>query len=94
MLKKLADAERHAAAGGFPDLAQLHKTHIEALDGTPPTSSPGHASTSAVRRRERALQADLVEAAMAAESGALARLLASMSAAVSQQLVTFPRSAG
>ena len=58
-------------------------------DGTLPTPLPGPASETAVRRNEKRLQALLVEAAVAAESGTLARLLASMSAAVAQQLATF-----
>ena len=40
-----------------------------------------------LRERDKALQAGLANASMAAQSGELARLLASMSAAVSQQLV-------
>ncbi len=40
-----------------------------------------------LREREKVLQAGLANASMAAQSGELARLLASMSAAVSQQLV-------
>ena len=43
-----------------------------------------------VRRSERGLQAALVDAADRAESGALARLLASMSASVTQHLALLP----
>lgn len=45
----------------------------------------------ALRSRERRLQKRLADAAVAAESGALAGLLASMSAAVAQQLARWPR---
>lgn len=86
VLGELADAERLAVAAGSPDLAVLHRAQIKALAGPPPTPAPGRTGTEVLRRRERRLQADLVEASVAAQSGALARLLASMSAAVSQQL--------
>lgn len=85
-----------AVAAQVPQLGALHAAHLAALDAEPsatPTGSPT-ASTSAapatpiqVRRTERALQAYLVDASVRAESGPLARLFASMSAAVSQQLV-------
>jgi hypothetical protein len=70
-----------------PTLALLHRTHIEALDGDPATPPPAATTISALRRTERRLQTQLVDASLAAESGGLARLLASMSAAVSQHLV-------
>lgn len=87
VLVELARAERIATAGGRPEWAALHRAHIAALDGPAPTGSPARAVGAAVvRRREQHLQTHLVDAAMAAESGALARLLASMSAAVAQRL--------
>ena len=87
VLTELADAERLATAAGAIELAALHRAHIEALDGTPPTGVPGRtAGSDAVRRREQRLQNHLESAALQAESGALARLLAAMSAAVSQRL--------
>jgi len=70
---------------------ELHAAHLEALD------APGRArplrvrgGTSAlrtrVRRRESTLQTRLADAAVSARSGPLAALLATMSAAVAQQL--------
>jgi hypothetical protein len=89
VLIELAGAERVASAAGELELAALHRAHIEALDGTPPTHEPGRtASKDAVDRREQRLQTHLVAAAVAAESGELARLIASMSAAVAQRQVS------
>ncbi|WP_193610870.1 hypothetical protein, partial [Nocardioides lijunqiniae] len=51
------------------------------------------AAQARVRRLERAHQVRLDEACLAAGSGALAALLASMSAAVSQRLASLPRGA-
>ncbi len=71
-----------------PALTALHEAHIAALQGgidVEPVRRRVDPAT--LRSREKRLQADLVSSAMAAESGELARLLASMSAAVSQQLV-------
>jgi hypothetical protein len=93
VLEELGGAYRLAVAGGFPKLTALHRAHIEALDGTPPTAAPGHATADAVRRNEKRIRALLVESAVAAESGALARLLASMSAALAQHLTTLPGAA-
>lgn len=79
--------------GGLP-YAALHEAHLAAL-GRPvtstspvspastPTPMPAQADLVAT---EQALQTTLVEAAVGAEDGELARLLASMSAAVAQQL--------
>jgi hypothetical protein len=70
-------------------LADLHRAHLEALgasghdDGPEVTERPG---LTAVRRRELALQRQLTDAAVRAESGTLAKLLASMAAAVAQHL--------
>lgn len=90
VLARLARAERTATAGGRLEVAAMHRAHIEALDGEPPAARSQRAvGDDAVRRREQQLQRDLVAAAMAAESGALAGLLASMSAAVSQRLATW-----
>jgi hypothetical protein len=64
----------------------MHTAHLDALEAAPPV--PGTAAPlPQLLRSERQLQRFLVDAAMAAESGGLARLLASMSAAVSQHLV-------
>ena len=87
VLADLARAEALALGAGFADLAGLHRAHIEALDGPEPSSPAGRASRESVRRAEQRLQKQLVHASVVAESGALAQLLASMSAAVSQRLV-------
>ena len=86
VLEELSNAYQLTVSGGFPRLTALHRAHIEALEGTPPTPAPGHATADAVRRNEKRIQALLVASAVSAESGALARLLASMSAAVAQRL--------
>ncbi|MCW2772777.1 MAG: hypothetical protein JWN91_1103 [Nocardioides sp.] len=86
VLEELSGAYRMTVAGGFPALTAMHAAHIVALEGTPPPPAPGHATAAAVRRNEQRIQAFLVESAVGADSGALARLLASMSAAVAQQL--------
>lgn len=87
LLRALPRRERHAVAG----LRELHAAHLGALDaptrsagqtaGQPVTSSPAE-----VRRAETALQRRLAHLAGIAESGALARLLASMSAGVAAHL--------
>ena len=81
-----------------PRLSALHAAHLAALEADPataptdaPTSVP--ATPAQVRRAERALRAFLVEASVQAESGTLARLFASMSAAVAQQLAVLARAA-
>ena len=80
-------------ADEMSDLRRMHNAHIRALDGSPAKGRPAgrvpataSAARTLVRRRELSLQRRLVEAAVSAESGTLARLLASMSAAVSQRL--------
>ncbi|GAA1153375.1 hypothetical protein [Nocardioides aquiterrae] len=87
VLRQLALAQRVAEANGDQDLAALHRTHIEALDGTPATGTvPLKSAPGGLAGAEKRLQKQLERAALAAASGALARLLASMSAAVSQRL--------
>lgn len=89
VLEELDQALRLASAAGAVDLVALHRAHIEALEGTPPVPGPRRrVDAAAVRGRERRLQAHLAEAAVAAASGALAGLLASMSAAVAQRLAS------
>ena len=73
-----------ALAAGVPDLVAMHTAHLDALEAAPPV--PGTAPLPQLRRSERQLQRFLGGAAARAESGPLARLLASMSAAVSQQV--------
>jgi hypothetical protein len=96
VLTDLRAAARAASRAGLTGWAALHRVHIEALQGDPPRMAAGAAQgvdPAAVLRREQQLQQRLVEAAVAAESGVLARLLASMSAAVGQRLVDFPGAA-
>ena len=66
-------------------LQRLHTEHLAVLDaGAGPAGSPPVARD--VRAAETTLQRQLADAAVRAESGALAKLLASMAAAVAQQL--------
>jgi hypothetical protein len=88
-----------AAQARFPRLRSplaplrtLHAAHLGALDAAVPqpaaTSLPATAPAALreIRRQEARLQRRLADWSVAAESGTLARLLASMSAAVAQQL--------
>ena len=71
-----------------PELAAVHEAHIAVLEGEIDAAAVRRRVDVAVlRSREKDLQGALVSASLAADSGELARLLASMSAAVSQQLV-------
>ncbi len=78
-------------------LRALHAAHLELLGseaGVAPAAprspaKPG-AALSALRARERRARSQLADWSVAAESGALARLLASMSAGVAQQLAAWP----
>ncbi|MDN4160659.1 hypothetical protein [Nocardioides abyssi] len=80
-------------------LEQVHVTHLAALEGeqqgpsAPPTADAA-AALGLVRRRAAAAQRRLVDQAVRADSGELAQLLASMAAAVAQQLVVLPRRPG
>ena len=85
-------------AGAFTD---LHHAHREALgdevaagtDGPAPHALPRLDAESALRllrTRELRAQRRLVDSSLAARSGALARLLASMSAGIAQQVATLP----
>ena len=75
---------------------KAHRRHVEVLEGeldgeAPPGPSPDPAAAlRGASASERELQASLVDAAGRAESGALARLLASMSASVTQHLAVLP----
>jgi hypothetical protein len=70
-----------------------HEAHLAALEApgedVPAPALPGSSTqvVEQVLRRERLSQRRLAEWSVAADSGQLARLLASMSAAVAQQLV-------
>lgn len=66
----------------------LHRAHGALLGDLPDVAAPRIRRKQARRdllRRERRLQDQLVQAAVAAESGALAQSLAAMAAAVAQQ---------
>jgi hypothetical protein len=71
-------------------LVALHEAHLEELGGTA-DADPGvvkgsrEVARARLLRAEERLQRRLVEAALEAESGALAQVLASMAAAVAQQ---------
>jgi len=67
-------------------LADLHEAHLHVFEGPPAEPATGRSSLEKVRSAESTLQRQLVDAAVAAESGALAKLLASMAAAVAQEL--------
>jgi len=76
-------------------LLHAHRSHAEVLEGEldeapAPRPADPSAATEAVRSSETQLQASLVDAAGRAESGALAKLLASMSASTTQHLATLP----
>jgi hypothetical protein len=88
-----------SVAAAYPRLArrarafgELHTAHLEALgEDAPRATSPGRfsgpeAALTELMARERQAQRRLVDAAVSARSGTLARLLASMSAGTSQRL--------
>lgn len=100
-----ATAARHPALSTrLTGLTATHQAHVAALSAAVPdrvdvTTDPTPyavpasrgAALAAVRRSETALQAELVGLALRAESGPFARLLGTMSAAVSQQLAVLGR---
>jgi hypothetical protein len=82
---------RRTLAAELAPWRQLHASHLRALEaGSAPRPIRARGSTpelrSLVRRREATLQRRLADGAVAARSGALASLLATMSAAVAQRL--------
>jgi hypothetical protein len=83
----LAAARRAPALrAAVTPVLQAHRAHVAALEGEPEPTAAAAPGLGAVRQSERALQASLADAAGRAESGALARLLASMSASTAQHL--------
>lgn len=92
----LVDSARRAFPRLRRDLqsfARMHRAHLAVLEAPDDRSIPapdrGDTPIEArerVRTAEQALQRTLADAAVAAQSGALARLLASTSASVSQHL--------
>lgn len=73
-------------------LRRMHAAHADAIEGfgdrVPADlgAVPRRQGVATARRTEKALQGELVRAAVRAESGALAKLLASMAASVAQHL--------
>jgi hypothetical protein len=96
-LRRRHDSLRRSVA----PLVRVHDAHLEVLGGgqasggrrPPPTKNAAEAM-GLLRSRELRHQRLLEDGAMAAQSGRLARLLASMSAAVAQQLVLLPEQEG
>jgi len=88
VLVDLGIAEELATTAGLPELAAMHRAHIDVLEGDPPLAptTTRRVARAAVPQTEQRLQRRLEAATVAAESGPLARLFASMSAAVSQRL--------
>ena len=80
-------------------LERMHDEHLAALGSTdqsaqdPSVPPDAGSALRQLRRRELAHQRQLVDHAVAARSGQLAGLLASMSAAVAQQLALLPAKA-
>jgi hypothetical protein len=70
--------------------ARMHDRHAAALGGYPDgrveTLTPVGAPMRTLRQEEERLQRRLIDAAVSAESGALAKLLASMAAGIAQHL--------
>ena len=95
-------AANDSLRGRLRPFRELHRAHLAVLTDAGETGSPAASPSGAtgdlsvarspasalhqVVRREQLTRARLADAAVAAESGTLARLLASMSAAVAQQL--------
>lgn len=78
-------------------LERTHLAHLAAIDADHEGSAPQRPASYAValegvRVSEQTLQTSLAAAAVAAKSGALARLLASMSASVAQHVAVLPAS--
>ncbi|HYH35352.1 MAG TPA: cell division protein FtsK, partial [Nocardioides sp.] len=86
-----ARAHRSLRAALLP-WQRMHAAHLAALEATPADGAGVRARGAAsalsarVRREETGLQRRLTDAAAAARSGPVASLLATMSAAVAQQL--------
>ncbi len=92
LLADLAASKPGVDAGG--ELAAIHEAHLAALGEaapdavptTPATPSPRPLNPKALRRREVAAQRELARLGQSARSGAVARLLASMSAGIAAGL--------
>jgi hypothetical protein len=85
--------------GPLTPLVRVHAAHLEVLGGespdpsgrTPAARRNASAALALLEKRELRHQRLLADRALAAQSGRLARLLASMSAAIAQQLAVLPR---
>ncbi|QIG42424.1 hypothetical protein G5V58_06245 [Nocardioides anomalus] len=85
----LAGARRTPALrAAVTPVLKAHRAHVAALEAEPDATATAAGGLRVVRQSERALQAFLADAAGRAESGALARLLASMSASTAQHLTS------
>ena len=105
ILTVLASARRFASLqASVRELARMHRAHLAVLS---PGLDPGKPVRSSVRvprspkdalrqvrTAENALQRRLATSAVEARSGSLARLLASMSAAVAQHVASLPTKVG
>ena len=94
-----AHADRHVGlASALAPLIDAHVRHAELLATDPgealSTFDEGHSTAAQalrqVRREETALQSQLATLAQEADSGTLARALATMSASIAQHLVALP----
>lgn len=95
----LVEAVRHRHGSlrrQLGELAKVHRAHLAVLGSHEKPDRPGPRTADAtgalalVRKREQRHQRLLTDRAVQAQSGRLARLLASMSAAVAQQLAVLP----
>jgi hypothetical protein len=95
----IVDAVRHRYGSlrrQLGELAKVHRAHLAALGSNErpgragPRTADADGALALVRRREQRHQRLLTDRAVEAQSGRLARLLASMSAAVAQQLAVLP----
>jgi hypothetical protein len=77
-----------ALARRVPALAEMHTAHLATLQAPVPVLGAGPRRK--LLRAEHDLTGQLADAALRAESGPLARLLASMSASVGQHLAAMP----
>lgn len=98
----LATATRHGALRRpLAGLRSMHRAHLALLEGgddpggaPEPVPATPAAALAALRRSESRAQARLADWSVAADSGALARLLAGMSASVAQHLAVLPTTPG
>ena len=91
-LVALARTSHRALRPALRPLVEMHTAHQDALDADSVDASlgTGPAGLPQVRKAESTLQRHLTDAAVRAESGVLAQLLASMAAAVAQHLAVLP----